>query len=118
MTTAVYNNATDAFEDLYEKIMTFGILTNVNTKALYDVSIQIMHPEDNCITTKWRKWSKKYAEREWNWYLSRERSVKTIKKYAPIWDKMHNGNDIVNSNYGWQWSRNNQLTKCIEQLKK
>ena len=31
---------------------------------------------------------------------------------------MHNGDNIVNSNYGWQWGRNNQLEKTIEQLKK
>ena len=31
---------------------------------------------------------------------------------------MHSGDNIVNSNYGWQWGRNNQLDKCIEQLKK
>ena len=31
---------------------------------------------------------------------------------------MHGGDNIVNSNYGWQWGRNNQLDKCIEQLKK
>ena len=30
---------------------------------------------------------------------------------------MHGGDNLVNSNYGWQWGRNNQLDKCIEQLK-
>lgn len=118
MIANTYNNATDAFEDLYEKIMIFGLSTKIGTAALYDVCITILHPEDNEITTKWRKWSKKYAEREWSWYLSCNRSVEELKKHAPIWDKMHNGNNIVNSNYGWQWNRDNQLEKCIEQLKK
>ena len=39
-----------------------------------------------------------------------------IKKHAPIWDKMHNGDNIVNSNYGWQWNRNEQLELTIQQL--
>ena len=51
-------------------------------------------------------------------YLSQNRSVEELKKHAPIWDKMHGGDNIVNSNYGWQWGRNNQLDKTIEQLKK
>lgn len=112
-----YINATEAFESLYNKIMRYGITTNVGTRALYDVCIRILNPEDRDITTSWRKWSKKYAEREWNWYLSQNRSVEELKKHAPIWDKMHGGDNIVNSNYGWQWSRNNQLKKCIEQLR-
>lgn len=116
MIAKTYNNATEAFENLYESIIKKGILTNIGTKALYDVIIEIKNPEDRDIKTKWRKWSKKYAEREWNWYQSGNRSVEEIKKYAPIWDKMHNGNNIVNSNYGWQWMRNNQLKKCIDQL--
>ena len=75
-------------------------------------------PLDNNIKTSWRKWNPKYAEREWQWYLSQNRSVEELKKHAPIWDKMHGGDNIVNSNYGWQWGRSNQLDKTIEQLKK
>jgi thymidylate synthase len=48
--------------------------------------------------------------------LSKDPSVSEIKKHAKIWDKMHNGNDIVQSNYGWQWERNNQLQYCIDEL--
>ena len=29
---------------------------------------------------------------------------------------MHNGDNIVNSNYGWQWNRNEQLELTIQQL--
>lgn len=113
-----YKNAQDAFYNLYFAILCDGIPTNIGTKALYNVGITILNPTDREINLSWRKWSKKYAEREWQWYLSRNRSVEELKKYAPIWDKMHKGDNIVNSNYGWQWGRNNQLDKCIEQLKK
>lgn len=117
MFNATYNNATEAFESLYDEIMLNGFNTNIGTKALYNVGIILLLPEERNITTKWRKWSAKYAEREWQWYLSGNRSVEEIKKYAPTWDKMHNGDNLVNSNYGWQWMRNCQLEKCIEQLK-
>lgn len=110
-------NAQSAFEYLYDDIMLNGIDTHIGTKALYNVGFYISSPTDREIETDWRKWNAKYAEREWQWYLSQDRSVEHIKKYAPIWDKMHGGDNLVNSNYGWQWGRNNQLDKCIEQLK-
>lgn len=117
MINLVCTNATEAFEILYETISRVGQNTNIGTKAIYNVSVEIQNPDDRTITTPWRKWSNKYAEREWNWYLSGNPSVENIKKYAPLWDKMHNGDNIVNSNYGFQWMRNNQLQKAIKQLK-
>ena len=111
-------NAQEAFEHYFRQISLYGTSTNIGTKAFYNVNICILHPKDRLIKTEWRKWNQKYAEREWQWYLSQDRSVKELKKFAPIWDKMHGGDNIVNSNYGWQWGRNNQLDKCIEQLRK
>ena len=114
-----FANAQEAFEYFYNYIMNYGFYSeSQHTKALFNVGFYINNPKNRDIKTNWRKWNKKYAEREWQWYLSQNRSVEEIKKFAPIWDKMHNGDNIVNSNYGWQWGRNNQLDKCIEQLKK
>lgn len=113
-----FQTATEAFENLFFEIQEYGTLTNVGTKALYNRGFSIENPLERVITTPWRKFSTKYAEKEYEWYLSGDRSVEEIKKYAKIWDKMHNGDNIVNSNYGWQWMRENQLDKCIEQLKK
>lgn len=116
----IFDNASDAFEALYTVVMANGKIhdtANCTTKALYNIGITIEHPENNIINTKWRKWSERYAEREWQWYLSGNPSVEEIKKFAPTWDKMHGGDNIVNSNYGYQWNRNDQLKKCIEQLK-
>lgn len=113
-----FQTSTEAFEKLFFEIQNTGVLTNVGTKALYNVGFSIENPLERVITTPWRKFSTKYAEKEYEWYLSGDRSVEEIKKYAKIWDKMHNGDNIVNSNYGWQWMRENQLDKCIEQLKK
>ena len=113
----IYKNPTEAFEKTYELIMSEGIITSIGTKAIYDYGFVILNPLDRVIETPWRKFKPQYAEREFQWYLSGDRSVEEIKKYAPIWDKMHSGDNIVNSNYGWQWQRNGQLKKCVEQLR-
>lgn len=113
-----YKNATEAFEDLYAIIMSQGVNTSIGTKAIYNIGFYLHNPQQRIIATEWRKFSKQYAEHEFAWYLSGDRSVADIKKFASIWDKMHKGDNIVNSNYGWQWMRNGQLDKCIEQLKK
>lgn len=110
-------SATGAFEYLYDLIMKEGVITNNGTKALYNVGFTILNPTSRIITTEWRKFNDSYAKREWAWYLSGDRSVEELKKHAKMWDKMHGGDNIVNSNYGWQWNRNGQLKKCIEQLK-
>jgi len=111
-----FNNATEAFEYLYDEIMKNGVESEAETKALFNVGFTILNSQDNMITTPWRKFNTDYCVREWNWYLSGDRSVAEIKKYAKIWDRMHGGDNIVNSNYGWQWMRNGQLGKCITQL--
>lgn len=112
-----FKNSTEAFEHYYDEIMNNGVYTNNGTKAMYNVCFTIENPMDNEITTPWRKFNLSYAKKEWEWYLSGWPYVTEIKKYAKIWDKMHGGDDRVNSNYGYQWIRNGQLAKCIDQLK-
>lgn len=112
-----FKDATSAFEYFYDYIMAYGTDTNIGTKSIYNIGFEIENPLNRNITTSWRKFSTKYAEREFNWYQSGNRSVEEIKKYAPIWDTMHSGDNLVNSNYGYQWMRNDQLNKCINQLK-
>ena len=112
-----FTNAQEAFEFYFNEINTYGVRTNIGTRAFYNEGFCILDPRDRIIKTEWRQWSNKYAEREWQWYLSRNRSVEELKKFAPKWDEMHGGDNIVNSNYGWQWGRKGQLKKCIDQLR-
>lgn len=111
-----FNNAQEAFEYYYEKINNFGSEMN-GTKVLFNIGFNILNPLDNHINTEYRKWKSSYAELEWDWYLSGNRSVEEIKKHAKIWDKMHNGDNLVNSNYGYQWKRNGQYDYVIQELK-
>lgn len=112
-----FKTSTEAFEYLYCLVLHFGENFD-NTKALFNIGIKLENPCENEIKTKWRKWSKSYAQYEWEWYLSKNRSVAEIKKRAPLWDKMHSGDNLVWSNYGWQWNRNDQINYVINELKR
>jgi thymidylate synthase len=116
MFTKSYNNAQEAFEELYRLINKDGY-ESAGTKIFYNVGIQIMNPLDNEIKTNWRKWKKTYAEYEWNWYLSANPNAQEISEKASIWKALMDESGNVNSNYGYQWSRANQLSKVIQMLK-
>ena len=115
-----YYNANHAFNSLRADITSKG-MPFANTKALFNVGFYLQNPLDNKITNKERNWKEEYAEAEWQWYLSGDRNIeklgKIYGKIPPIWERMadHNGN--VNSNYGWQWLRNDQYEYIIDKLK-
>lgn len=112
----VYKNANQAFSILANRIAECGEMPGNNTIRLQNVGFYMACPEHNHITEDWRQWNPKYAEREWNWYLSHSRDVSELQKHAPVWKNMHGGDCQVNSNYGWLWNRNKQLQKVIEKL--
>ena len=118
----IYQTASDAFHDLYWRIVRDGV-DFAGTKALFNVGFELEVPNANAIIDSKvkRNWSHEYAEAEWQWYLSGDPNIKKLGelygKVPAIWKRMadHNGN--VNSNYGWQWCRENQLDKVINILK-
>jgi thymidylate synthase len=116
----IFNTSQEAFEFYYSEISNNGINFS-NTKALFDQGFKILNPLNNSIQTDFRKWNHQYAEAEWQWYLSGDRNLKglekTYGKVPEIWKRMAFDNGDVNSNYGWQWNRNNQLSKVIKLLK-
>jgi thymidylate synthase len=112
-----FTNAQEAFEYYYDTIMENGYDCN-NTKVLHNVGFEIIRPEKNEINTPWRKWSKDYADYEWDWYMSANPNAEEISQRAKIWRNLMDDNGNVNSNYGYQWSRNDQLNKVIELLRK
>ena len=116
-----FNNAQEAFEYLYNDIQENGIDFN-NTKALFNVGFYIEDPIENRIDTNYRKWSEVYANAEWQWYLSADNNIDKLGeiygKIPAIWKRMAREDGTVNSNYGWQWSREAQLDKVIDILRK
>ena len=115
-----FRNANEAYEYLHDRIIQDGI-DFAKTKALFNVGFYITDPTDNKIINKERNWKQEYAEAEWKWYLSENRNINKLGeiygKVPEIWKRMADSNGDVNSNYGWQWGRNNQIDMVIETLK-
>ena len=115
-----FKNANEAYEYYHDRILQHGIPFG-NTKALFNIGFYLNNPNDKMITNKERKWSLDYAEAEWQWYLSGDSNVKKLGeiygKIPAIWQKMADESGEVNSNYGWQWMRNAQLTHVINKLR-
>ena len=114
-------NANEAFEYFYKKISKYGIRF-ADTRALFNIGFTLHKPEVRMIIDSKRKWSHEYAEAEWEWYLSGDKSISKLGyiygKIPEIWKRMADEKGNVNSNYGYQWKRNNQLDYVIDKLKK
>jgi thymidylate synthase len=63
-------------------------------------SFVIQDPTDLRIEVPARRFNEDYAILEWLWYLTSNSNVGTIGKFADIWNKIADDNDIVESNYG------------------
>ena len=115
-----FETANEAYEYLHDAIIQHGTEFG-DTKALFNVGFYITNPLANAIINKERKWNMEYAEAEFQWYLSGDRNITKLGriygKIPPIWIKMADTNGNVLSNYGWQWQRQNQLTKIIRMLR-
>ena len=119
-----FKTANEAFHYLMPYIVEHGVDFD-NTRALFNVGFLIEDPHwCHSITNRngvKRDFNLKYAKAEWQWYLSGDRNINKLGelygKVPEIWKRMADGEGNVNSNYGWQWRRNNQLDKVIELLK-
>ena len=120
MINTTFRNANEAYEYLHDKIIQEGINFG-DTKALFNIGFYITDPKDRKIVNKERKWNLTYAEAEWQWYLSGDKSISKLGeiygKIPEIWKRMADPFGHVNSNYGYQWERNAQLDMVLEMLK-
>ena len=115
-----YHNANEAYEALLNEVVIHGVDFD-NTKALFNCGFYILDPQDNHITNEQRNWSLDYAEAEWQWYLSGDPSIEKLGelygKIPLIWKRMADEHGNVNSNYGYQWKRYNQLDNVVNLLR-
>jgi len=115
-----FRTANDAYEYLHDRIIQDGV-DFAGTKALFNVGVYITDSQDNKIINRERNWKEDYAEAEWQWYLSGDNHIKTLGdiygKVPAIWKRMADDKGYVNSNYGWQWQRQNQLDHVVSLLK-
>ena len=120
MTNTTFRNANEAYEYIHNKILQEGIEFG-DTKALFNVGFYITDPKDRKIYNREREWKEDYAEAEWQWYLSGDPNIKALGdiygKVPEIWKRMADVNGKVNSNYGYQWERNQQIDYVIGLLR-
>ena len=116
-----FNNANEAYEAVLDEILQEGIDFG-DTKAIFNCGFYIDNPSDKTITNAERKWNEKYAAAEWAWYLSGDPNISKLGELngsiPPIWKRMADGDGVVNSNYGYQWQRRDQLDKVVNALRK
>jgi len=116
-----FKNANIAYEYLHDRIIRDGV-DFAGTKALFNVGFYITDPMNNKIINKERNWKEDYAEAEWQWYLSGNRNIAKLGdlygKVPEIWKRMSDTDGNVNSNYGWQWKRNQQIKHVVNLLKR
>jgi len=115
----VFRNANEAYEYLHDQIIQNGVDFG-DTKALFNVGFYMTDPKDRKIINREREWKEDYAEAEWQWYLSGDPHISTLGdiygKVPEIWKRMADPKGYVNSNYGYQWERNDQLKKVLNIL--
>ena len=116
-----FKNASEAYDYYSDAINEFGV-DFAGTKALFNVGFTLENPDEMHIDNKDRNWKEEYAKAEWQWYLSGDNNIKKLGeiygKIPEIWKRMADDQGRVNSNYGWQWKRNNQIDNVIDILSK
>mgnify|MGYP003649839012 FL=1 len=115
-----FEDANEAYEYMHDRILRHGAKFG-DTKALFNVGFYIENPKRKQIINVERKWNLHYADSEWQWYLSGDPNIKRLGeiygKVPAIWKRMADSSGEVNSNYGYQWKRNAQLTHVIKMLR-
>jgi len=116
-----FYNANEAFEYFYKTISKHGTVF-ADTRVLFNVGFTMHKPSLNIIADSKRRWNLQYARAEWDWYLSGDKNISKLGdiygKIPPIWKRMADEKGNVNSNYGYQWKRNDQIGYVIDLLKR
>ena len=115
-----FRDANEVFKYYKWQIPEYGVDFD-DTRAVFNIGFYIEKPMSNLIEDQDRNWKWDYAEAEWQWYLTGIPNIAMLGeiygKVPEIWKRMADKEGYVNSNYGYQWERENQLEKVIEKLK-
>lgn len=101
--TGTYENANDAWENLYYGLNLEGDVyapRGINVRETLGCDIWIKNPNDNLVYNTFRGLSPIYLSKEYFWYKSGDRSVAEASKLSKFWETIANPDGTVNSNYG------------------
>ena len=116
MRQLTFETASEAFDFYYSTIPYEGI-DFAGTKAMFNQGFLIQKPWLRIIDNEKRKFNMPYAQAEWEWYLSGDPNIDKLGeiygKVPQIWQQMADVDGNVNSNYGCQWERFQQLDKVV-----
>lgn len=101
--TGIYESANEAFENIYIGLNKEGFESSprgLKIKETLGCDIYILNPMNNLVYNSHRLASPYYLAQEYYWYMSGDRSVESISKYAGFWSRISNDDGTVNSNYG------------------
>lgn len=98
------------FKNMYETLHHINNHENVyviyeknNPNSIYTIEILnakvILNPNDLYVDFNARKTSRKYVEREFEWYKSKSNNVNSLTDIK-VWSEIDDDNNEVNSNYG------------------
>lgn len=119
--------ANNLFIQIAQTLLKDGIIIaprGLKTIELYNVWINLTHPNNCLVTLKERCIDQNYLNGEMEWYLSGDLNVNGIGKYSKFWFNICNLDGTVNSNYGFfvfkQIMPNNksQFEWCVQSILK
>ena len=112
------------FQDLYWKIKEKNFLIDKSNAKLVEIMVPrlVLNPENPVLNFGNKKTAVKYCEKEIQWYLSQDLSIKNWVDDIKIWNDVASNDKqkLINSNYGWcifSKKNYNQYKNCIEELK-
>lgn len=111
----IAKNATDAFEQILNKLKTIGIKTsprNFSTLELINCHMKIKNPNDNIINSRIRQPNLNYLNGELGLYWFGKSDLPSIAKYSKFLNKLYsNPNEQhINSSCGYRIMDNSYFT--------
>lgn len=109
------------FVILHDKLKTEDFVMSGNTKTVEIVGAKIiLDPSQPILDFGVKKTNEEYCQKELDWYLSMDLSIKGHVDDVKIWQQVADKDGFINSNYGWcifSDENRNQFQNCIKALK-
>lgn len=97
----IANTADKLFDEVLKMLLLCENKSDENiSHEIINANLILFDPTANTMCNCKRKMSMRYAIGELLWYISRNKSVKSIETFSKFWSKISDDGVTVNSNYG------------------